>query len=378
MEVNMWKYLLLIQSQLRDHKEMRIFFGIELFIAIVALNIVFADFKEVYQKKQIYNQLELENMVCFTSKQEDALEIGRNKGEILWYSKISEYTTTEDTVNNQCIKIDFLTKELAEGLKYSNIEGEWVDSQNTSVPQAIIPQELSKKYRIGHTYTVNEIDEKQKITFKVVGVLKNNCMFYLPNDSYGSLIGSDYHNILIYSKENRKNHEVNQEPVFLAKFKDKDTLNTWILESGSVGEIKGVQKLHDAWEEERTYQVGELIVPGLVGGVVFILCIVGMISFNLLTTVSKEKCYGIFYLNGATKKVTYLIQIVTDIVPVFSAMVFSQIVLFWTDVKKNTDLFSKTEFVFSSLVCLIVMIIAAYISISGISKKNPINIIEKW
>lgn len=375
----MRKYIYLICSQLSDNKEKKFFLVLELFIAIFAMNLVLADFINVFDVTKLYHRLDLEKMICFSTADDTVINNLKSDRHVLWSSKICKSNLLDDSINGENIKVDYFTNELVEGMKYSDLSGEWFQMNNTNTVQAVVPKSLAEKYQLGKTYTINYLENKNKrLTFRVVGVLENDNMFFLPNDSYNSLIDKQQNCIMVYSKNNKDYYQANNKFVVMVKFQNDIALENWLIENKTNSSVSNIAKIDEIWQEQNKFQVGELIVPGLVGSVVLILCVVGLIISNLLTAKTKERSYGIFFLNGATTKICFLIQLISEALPVVIALLLSQATLHLTQRRMNAKLYSSEGMIFSAVICFVIVGIMAFINVHEFSKREPINIIEKW
>lgn len=375
----MRKYIYLICSQLSDNKEKKFFLVLELFIAIFAMNLVLADFINVFDVTKLYHRLDLEKMICFSTADDTVINNLKSDRHVLWSSKICKSNLLDDSINGENIKVDYFTNELVEGMKYSDLSGEWFQMNNTNTVQAVVPKSLAEKYQLGKTYTINYLENKNKrLTFRVVGVLENDNMFFLPNDSYNSLIDKQQNCIMVYSKNNKDYYQANNKFVVMVKFQNDIALENWLIENKTNSSVSNIAKIDEIWQEQNKFQVGELIVPGLVGSVVLILCVVGLIISNLLTAKTKERSYGIFFLNGATTKICFLIQLISEALPVVIALLLSQATLHLTQRRMNAKLYSSEGMIFSAVICFVIVGIMAFMNVHEFSKREPINIIEKW
>ena len=260
-------------------------------------------------------------------------------------------------------------------MKYPVI-GKWFDTSKDST-QAVISPELAAEMDIGKTYTVYEEETEQKITFEVVGILKKDKIFYLPNDSYSNTIsyGMDKE-IFLYSKNKFPCYTVDGKNVYLAKYPTKDILQKSIQNLEKNPHVDSIRLVSDAWEEDMKYSVGQMAVPALIAAIIVFLLIINIISNNLLSIQSKERSFGILFLNGATQRQCFYMEIVTDMIPIAGSILLTEIVLHFMGQRGLGQYVSIEGFVCSMAVCFIILIGSVYVNMKILYKKEVLEMIE--
>lgn len=371
----MTKKLYFIFSQLREEKGKNILIMMEFIIAIVALHIVIYEFINFNDRYQVYNSLELENMVCFTADKTVDIDVLAEKNQMSWCSENEIPFMAKNKDGEWMFSVTPYTKVQAQEIKYP-VTGKWFDTTKDTT-QAVISPELATEMDIGKTYTVYEEETEQKITFEVVGILKKDKIFYMPNDSYSSTIshGMD-REIFLYSQNKFPNYTLDGKDVYLAKYPTKSILEKSISNLEKNPNVDSIRLVSEAWEEDMNFSVGQMTVPALIAAIIVFLLIINIISNNLLSIQSKERSFGILFLNGATQRQCFYMEIVTDMIPIAGSILLTEIVLHFMGQRGLGQYVSIEGFVCSIAVCLIVLIGSVYVNMKILYKKEVLEMIE--
>lgn len=371
----MTKKMYFIFSQLREEKGRNILIMIEFMIAIVALHIVIYEFKDFYDRSQVYESLNLENMVCFMADETVDISELAEKNQMSWCSENKVPFMAKNKDGEWIFSVTPYTKVQAQGMKYPVI-GNWFDISKDNT-QAVISPELATEMDIGKTYTVYEEETEQKITFEVVGILKKDKIFYMPNDSYSSTIsqGMD-REVFLYSQNKFPNYTIEGENVYLAKYPTKSSLEKSIPNLQKNTHVDSIKLVSEAWEEDMKFSLSQMTVPSLIATIIVFLLIINIISNNLLSIQAKERSFGILFLNGATQKQCFYMEIVTDMIPVIGSILMTEIVLFSMRLRGLGQYISIEGFVCSMAVCFIVLIGSVYVNMKILYKKEVLEMIE--
>lgn len=371
----MTKKMYFIFSQLHEEKGKNILIMIEFMIAIVALHIVIYEFIIFYDRSQVYESLELENMVCFMADETVDISVLAEENQMSWCSENEASFMAKNKDGEWMFSVTPYTKVQAQEMKYP-VTGKWFDTSKDNT-QAVISPELATEMDIGKTYTAYEEETEQKITFEVVGILKKDKIFYIPNDSYSNTIsyGMD-REIFLYSQNKFPNYTIDGKEVYLAKYPTKSILEESIQNLEMNPHVHSIRLVSEAWEEDMNYSVSQMTVPALIAAVVVFLLIINIISNNLLSIQAKERCFGILFLNGATQRQCFYMEIVTDMIPIAGSIILTEIVLHFMGQRGFGQYVSIEGFICSMAVCLIVLIGSVYVNMKILYKKEVLEMIE--
>lgn len=232
--------------------------------------------------------------------------------------------------------------------------------------------------KIGETYTAHESDSGESVCFEVVGILERDYVFSLPNEAYDSLIMKDMKDeILLYGSQSFPKCEDEGMKVFLVKCRTEDAIPKVLQDLKKNSTLGTAEVLSDIWNEDRMFAIGELIMPGLIGGIIVLLTIVHICVSGMLTIHSKERSFGIFYLNGATKQTCFLIQVLVDAMPVVFAFFLAEGFLVMMKKMGSNDYLTLAGFLVSFIICLGMVIISARINLNRLYRKSVIEMIER-
>lgn len=371
----MTKKMYFIFSQLREEKGKNILVMIELMIAIVALHIVAYEFIDFYDRYQVYESLELEQMICFAADETVNVDALADENQMVWCSENEAAFIAKNMDGERMFSVMPYTKVQAQEIKYP-VKGRWFDTSEDKT-QAIISPDLATEMDIGKTYTIYEEQTEQKITFEVVGILQKDKIFYLPNDSYSNTIsyGMD-REIFLYSKNKFPCYTVDGEIVYLAKCPTKDILKKSICNLEKNLHVNSIKMVSEAWKEDMEYSVSQMAVPTLIAVVIVFLLVINIVSNNLLSIQTKERCFGILFLNGATQRQCFYVEIVTDMIPVSGSVLLTEVVLLSMRQRGLGQYVSVEGFVCSLAVCIIILIGSAYVNMKILYKKEVLEMIE--
>lgn len=371
----MIKKMYFIFSQLREEKGKNILIMIEFIIAVVALHIVAHEFMDFYNRYQVYELLELDDMVCFAA--DETMDVNElvKKNQMSWCSENETPFIAKNEDGEWMFSVTPYTKVQAQQIQYP-VKGKWFDTSNEKT-QAVISPELATEMEIGESYTIYEEKTEQKITFEVVGILEKDKIFYLPNDSYSNTIshGMD-REIFLYSKNKFPCYTVDGKNVYLAKYPTKDILEKSIQRLRKNPHLDYIRLVSEAWEEDMNYSVSQMAVPTLIAVIIAFLLVINIISNNLLSIQAKQRCFGILFLNGATQRQCFYMEIVTDMIPIAGSIILTEIVLFSMGQRGLGQYVSIAGFVCSLAVCIVILIGSAYVNMKILYKKEVLEMVE--
>lgn len=385
MEDIMNKYGYFIYSQLSENRERLFLFIIELIISMIAIHILLTDFVGYYHRQEVYHNLKLGDDICFSVPKDFDYTYLENHSEIAWYSPNYKFITLSHIASSEeepdyYLKATVYTKTQAEQIRY-DVTGSWFDTTRTdSIAQAVIPSSLSNSLQIGKQYTMYSEEVKKNITFEVTGILKHNNVFLLPNDAYNQLITDNlYNEILLYDNYNSNYpcYKVKKQTVLLAKCKNPVNKAKTIETLQKENKVQNISDLSSVWDADKRFALGRLVTPGIIGGIIILLTIINLISASLLNIHSKERCYGILFLNGATKKQCFYTQVVIDCTPILIGLIFTEAALFFLERTGRQQYVSLEGFLASLAVCIFITLFSAYINMNKLYKKNVISMIER-
>lgn len=371
----MTKKMYFIFSQLCEEKGKNILIMIELTIAIVALHIVAHEFIDFYSRYQVCDLLQLEDMVCFVADETVDVNVLAKKNQMSWCSENEASFIANGIEEEWIFSVTPYTKVQAQEIKYP-VKGKWFDTSKDKT-QAVISPDLATKMDIGKSYTIYEEQSGQKITFEVVGILKKDKIFYLPNDSYSNTISYEMdQEILLYSKQKFPFYTVDGKNVYLAKYPTKDIVKKSVQNLEKNPHVDSIRLVSEAWEEDMRYSVSQMAVPTLIAVIIIFLLIINIISNNLLSIQAKQRCFGILFLNGATQRQCFYMEIVTDMIPVAGGVILTELVLLSMSHRGLGQYASIEGFVCSLAVCIVILIGSVYVNMKILYKKEVLEMIE--
>lgn len=246
---------------------------------------------------------------------------------------------------------------------------------------------------------INQINETDYFTYKVVGIADRNMMVRLGNDiPYSVSFASDriympyksYHfkvteNGIIKAEANVNENEKNLQNVILECSSEEDTkilmntLNEELKKEGVTGKFKSVEE-NNSFKEAFTDCFKNI---GMLGVIVFVFSIIGTMVVNIFTIRLKYKEYGIRLSQGATHKdIALSIIIKNSLLVSISALVGFSITYFLTLI--IDDAMTKTLFSinFSSGIWLvsllvIIIIITSILPIISLYKNSVVKLIRE-
>jgi len=301
----------ILSSNLLQRKKHYIAVFVELVIVMAVGYLVMVDLIDWFASQAAYRKLGLNHVVYCTMQGEDAqMEeyavlagadyigvsyLRERVGDVMWVPVTENYIS--------CIPYTYTQK-----IDWKNIKG----------LKAVVPQTLSREYKLKETYTL-ELEEP--VDFTVVGIVEDRWMFLPPVTGNGNEMMNE-NAVLLFGDQ-----------VVEYVFQGSNTYTLWFEDSGqkmsvmdSIGENPDITEIAELDDKNENRMQLELEIMGesiLIFLFVYLLCCTAMVSHVLLSVIAFERKYRICYICGGTWWECVKIQVLTDALPAAIAVLIS-------------------------------------------------------
>lgn len=308
---------LIVLSNLKDRFPAYARIVLMLTVMIFITSILMSNLLPLIHIRQAYKQLELRDSVVIASNNEKSGNIKAAvdicDGKYLGVSFRGRYTY-DSFAYIQPVEKCYFTSLPYKFKTAPNYDGfEKLDSY-----PAVIASSLAEYYSVGDTCSERlSGKDSAEISFTVVGVLKNDFIYLTPaEDSPSSIISEQSNYIFVITDENDTMFAKRNLYGALANGNTTEFCNA-VISTGTVENAFTTQGFED-------YCALELEIIGLPIMLQIIstaLCLAGIMSNSILSMVVFQRKYRILFTCGASVSQCRIIQIVTDSVPMATAII---------------------------------------------------------
>lgn len=312
-------------------------------------------------------------------------ELTNNSGDF----NFCQFTIQPDGNNLTQLYIDY---NLNQNIKFHSAKGRdfYKSDFNANYDKDTIPVIISKK--LGNKYPLNsEFKERNTLfttennylnggaTFKVVGVIDDNCKFWI-NDT--SLVDTlNYFNVIIYPTNFKKLENI-QVPYYFVNLKSHNNAFNELKKdlSSKYPKIKFVDSpIKQLFYDKLKDRIIELIFIGVFTSLLLLLSLFGFIAIIQSINFLRSKEIGIYYSVGSCMKHIIIFMLGEILIISISSISISYLIMynFKSYLSMNCEILINSQTFF---ICLIVMAIYIFLSISiniiTMLRKEPIDLIR--
>lgn len=369
----MKRYFPLVIDRLRNNTVLSIILCIQFLIMICCAVICFGELEITQLKHKMYEESHLSEFyyVAMTDDEESAEKINKaieqSGAELMTFDTINGYDSFTD--------IAFYSRSVFDNVDIHLSKGEMIDfdkDYNGSVP-CLVSSEVSKKYKIGGTYTID--NEYGRVgSFYVCGTVKNDLFL---SEAYSGFY-YDTTRIIAYDKNNiidKTNSLGHFEMINTQGIDDFEESYSAFIDNLYFQPYDYYYKSFQKLEEEK-------IMPFVVLAVTFFgLSLTGLVSYSVVSARFTKRQNGIFCLCGAKIRTIAAISFMTVFTLVLIPAVVSVPIIL--KIKTDTDigettLINANGYFLSVAICAAVLAVSAAVSVAQINRKRIIESVKDF
>ena len=396
----MKKLILMSLRNLFSKKGSFIILTIQLTIALVVIVYFAAGVGKFFELRHIVRSSGIENYVYFCphflqyGNEEILKEVDEmllTLSEIKSSNKIrtifGKKLTSEDEGFTNCYVGDSAFLERVQ-LPLSN--GTWFDdysNENNLLPIIISPS-LKKEFRLNKIYDLllSSVYDTRNIKVKVIGILKkpSYVLSFSGNSLEGAIRQEDdviifpYNDAIATMQNILSSSEVALLPNEDFSFSD-DSLERLNEKVSEYGEVKTFGKMLDEYEENNKDIMYFMLSFGII---IFAIALAGIGGNNVLSLISNEKNYALYFMHGATWKKCISISLIKDSISLILPIILSTgIICLLGKTSDELNIYVQpvqpVHIIISLAFCLLIFIVTSLIPILKFYKTSPISLIRK-
>ncbi len=356
----------LIWAQLSRRKKAYIATCVEIVILIVVTNILMNRLIPFVQGEKLFKESSLHKIVCCTSSADEShiASIASTSGATLLWQNFKSETISGTNITVQPVSLQYFNRILSSNSAYSY--GEII---------AVIPSNLSRQYHQDCSYSLFIDGMESPIKIHVVHTLANNIMFIPPSsDAASSIISNRPNTILIGIPETMVNYfRLSNIFTLDVGINNPDNVVQALLNSDS---ISAAMSAYRARDYSNSLDIEMMGMPIIIAVTSVFLCFTGLLSSTLLSIYYNERINCIYYICGYTWAKCALIQIICDLLIIFSAIVISLVILLYLTVRGGSIVIYNDSFTISIAIVFFLYIFSEVVGITQIRKADVAELVE--
>lgn len=253
----------------------------------------------------------------------ETLERFKKDGVIeAWYSMDHANEPITDSVNSDGewwdrAKCYYYPRELANEMSFPLSRGKWFDKYNEEdgIPPVIVGSDFARRFKVGEVVSLYRSSLKEYRDYRVIGVLRRNTMLLrLGADGSGMDLnscfesGDECNGSIIFCEDEINDPYARGGVIINVSEENKQTVFD---ELADIGYMFSFKELSDTAEyNNRTLTEMQSVIFILM----MIVCIAGVSSGNLLSTIACKKKYAVYFMCGMEWRTGMLITLTESVI----------------------------------------------------------------
>lgn len=275
----------------------------------------------------------------------------------------------------------YYPRGLTDEIHFPLSRGKWFDKYDESdFPPIIVGSELAGRFKVGKVVSLYRYSENDYKEYRVIGVLKRNTML-LSLGAGGSGMdlnscfddGGDCNRSIIFSVDEIDDPYARGGVIIKSSEENKQAVFD---EFADIGYMFTFKELSDAAERNnRTLTEMQSVIFVLM----LIVCIAGVSSGNLLSTIACKKKYAVYFMCGMEWKTGVLITLAEGVIKlIFPSAIGYAMFLKWFDNNGyETMRLTEANIIITVLFVGIIFILTSLLPLIEIRKTAPVKIISE-
>lgn len=258
--------------------------------------------------------------------------------------------------------------------------GKWFDKYDGEAPPIIVGSDFAGRFKIGEVVSLYRYSENGYKEYRVIGVLKRNTML-LSLGAGGSGMslnscfddGGDCNKSIIFCVDEIEDKYARGGVIIKATEENKQAVFD---ELADIGYMFTFRELSDAAEfNNRTLTEMQSVIFALM----LIVCIAGVSSGNLLSTIASKKKYAVYFMCGMEWKTGVLITVAEGVIKlIFPSLIGYAMFLKWFEENGyETMRLTEANVIITVLFVGLIFLLTSLLPLVEIHKTEPVKIITE-
>lgn len=277
----------------------------------------------------------------------------------------------------------YYPRGLTDEIHFPLSRGKWFDKyhdDNDDIPPIIVGSDLAGKYKVGKVVSLYRYSEKAYREYRVIGVLKRNTMLLRLGDGGSGMDlnscfddGGDCNRSIIFSFDEIDDPYARGGVIIKASEENKQAVFD---ELADIGYMFTFKELSDAAERNnRTLTEMQSVIFALM----MIVCVAGVSSGNLLSTIACKKKYSVYFMCGMEWKTGVLITLTEGVIKLIipAAMGYAMFLKWFEGNGYETMRLTEANIIITVLFVGIIFLLTSLLPLIEIKKTAPVRIISE-